>query len=173
MKKTIFCLFVLASISTGTLADSDSDKIPTTYSFNSLSLEFAAKAAWGALKECRKQGYSIAVAVVDRGGNIQALLRDESAGPHTPETAVRKAWSANTFRQSTASLAELLKNGGMPHQAGQIPGILLIPGALAIDASGFHLGAIGASGAPSDIDHECAIAGKEAIQEALDFSDIN
>jgi len=67
------------------------DAPPSTYTFKSLSVETASKAAWGALGECRKKGYSVAVAVVDRGGNTQALLRDRFAGPHTPETAIRKA----------------------------------------------------------------------------------
>ena len=152
-------------------AEDGANKVPTTYSFKSLSLELASKAAWGALKKCRKQGYAVAVAVLDRGGNVQALLRDGSAGPHAPETAIRKTWSANTFRQSTASLASLLKGGDMPHQAQHIPGILLVGGALTIAASGHHLGAIGVSSAPADVDHECAIAGIEVIQEDLDFDE--
>lgn len=101
------------------------------------------------------------------------VRRDRSAGPHTHETAIRKAWSANTFRQSTASLSALLKDGKMPHQAQHIPGMLLVGGALTITASGYHLGAIGVSGAPADIDHECAIAGKEAIQETLECADFD
>lgn len=60
------------------------------HSFRSLSVEAAAKAAWEAVRDCRKRGYSVAVAVVDRGGNTQALLRDRYAGPHTIETAIRK-----------------------------------------------------------------------------------
>ncbi|MCU7811683.1 MAG: heme-binding protein, partial [Candidatus Thiodiazotropha sp. (ex Notomyrtea botanica)] len=43
-------------------------------SSRSLSVEYANKAAWTALIGCRKKGYSVAVAVVDRGGNLQAFL---------------------------------------------------------------------------------------------------
>lgn len=57
--------------------------------FRSLNFEAANKAALGALNACRKSGYSVAVAVVDRGGNVQSLMRDNYAGPHTPETATR------------------------------------------------------------------------------------
>ncbi|MCG7954190.1 MAG: heme-binding protein, partial [Candidatus Thiodiazotropha endolucinida] len=63
------------------------------YTSRSLSLELASKAVDGAIKDCRKKGYSVAVAVVDRGGNVTALLRDRFAGPHTIETAIRKAWT--------------------------------------------------------------------------------
>ncbi|MEW8585493.1 MAG: heme-binding protein, partial [Candidatus Thiodiazotropha sp.] len=81
----------------------------TLYRFRTLSLELASKATWGAIETCRQRGYSVAVAVVDRGGNVQAQLRDRFAGPHTPETALRKAWTANSFRQSTAELAGMLE----------------------------------------------------------------
>ncbi|MCG8011744.1 MAG: heme-binding protein, partial [Candidatus Thiodiazotropha weberae] len=46
------------------------------YTSRSLSLELASKAVDGAIKACRKKGYSVTVAVVDRGGNVTALLRD-------------------------------------------------------------------------------------------------
>lgn len=58
---------------------------PALHQFRSLSLEAASKAAWEAVRDCRKRGYSVAVAVVDRGGNTQSLLRDRYAGPHTTE----------------------------------------------------------------------------------------
>ena len=41
------------------------------------------RAARAALDECRRQGYQVAVAVVDRFGNPQVLLRDRFAGAHT------------------------------------------------------------------------------------------
>ena len=46
-----------------------------------LSLELANEIAWSALKACRRQDAQIAVAVVDRGGRTQVLLRDALAGP--------------------------------------------------------------------------------------------
>lgn len=42
----------------------------TMFSTRSMSVELASKAAWQAMLDCRKQGYSVAVAVVDRGGNL-------------------------------------------------------------------------------------------------------
>ena len=142
-----------------------------------LSVEAAAEAAWGALRDCRQRGYSVAVAVVDRGGNLQALLRDRFAGPHTPETAIRKAWTANSFRQSTAELAGLLEEKRIPSQVAHNPGALLVGGGLMISAAGETVGGIGVSGAPpgaserDSIDGACAQAGIEAIRERLDFAD--
>ncbi len=145
------------------------------FSSRSMSVETAAKAAWQALLECRKRGYSIAVAVVDRGGNVQALYRDRFAGPHTPETSIRKAWTAASFRQSTADLAGLLTEGTIPHQVQHNPGALLVGGGLIIQSQGEVVGGIGVSGAPpgkserDSIDGACAQAGINAIGEILEF----
>lgn len=147
------------------------------YQTKSLTLELASKAAWGAITDCRKRGYSVAVAVVDRGGNPQAQLRDRFAGPHTPETALRKAWTANSFRQSTATLAGLLEDKRIPNQVSNNPGALLVGGGLTIETGGEIIGGIGVSGAPpgkserDSIDGDCAKAGIGAIYEEMEFAD--
>lgn len=147
------------------------------HTFRSLSVEAASQAAWEAVRDCRKRGYSVAVAVVDRGGNTQALLRDRYAGPHTTETAVRKAWTANSFRQSTSDLAGMLQEGKIPNQVQHNPGALLVGGGLIIEAKGQIIGGIGVSGAPpgkterDSIDSACAKAGLAAIQAMLELAD--
>src|SRR5436190_23169666 len=60
----------------------------TTY--KSLGPELALDLARAALDDCRSRGYQVAVAVVDRFGVTQVLLRDRFAGPHTPSTAARR-----------------------------------------------------------------------------------
>jgi uncharacterized protein GlcG (DUF336 family) len=147
------------------------------YTFQTLSVEAAGQAAWGALKDCRARGYSVAVAVVDRGGNVQALLRDRLAGPHSVETAIRKAWTANSFRQSTSDLAGMLQEGRIPNQVQHNPGALLVGGGLLVEAKGQIIGGIGVSGAPpgkserDSIDGACAQAGLAAIQGDLELAD--
>ena len=147
------------------------------YTFQTLSVETANQAAWAALRDCRNRGYSVAVAVVDRGGNVQALLRDRLAGPHTVETAIRKAWTANSFRQSTSELAAMLQEGRIPNQVQHNPGALLVGGGLLVEAKGQIVGGIGVSGAPpgkserDSIDGACAQAGVNAIQPDLELAD--
>ena len=174
MKNFAFALSALLLLP-GTLRAGDAP--PSLYTFKSLSVEAASKAAWGAIIECRKKGYSVAVAVVDRGGNTQALLRDRFAGPHTPETAIRKAWTANSFRQSTADLAMLLQNGKIPQQVQHNPGALLVGGGVVIEAQGQILGGIGVAGAPpgkseiDSIDGACAQAGVNLIKDEIEFGE--
>lgn len=145
--------------------------------FRSLSVEAASSAAWEAVRDCRKRGYSVAVSVVDRGGNVQAVLRDRHAGPHTVETATRKAWTANSFRQSTNDLAAMLQEGRIPNQVQHNPGALLVGGGIIIQAKGEIIGGIGVSGAPpgkserDSIDGACALAGLAVIQDDLELAD--
>jgi uncharacterized protein GlcG (DUF336 family) len=168
---------VMLILASSLLTQSSFAENESLYTSRSLSLELAYRAADGAIKECRKRGYSVAVAVVDRGGNLTTLLRDRFAGPHTIQTATQKAWTANSFRQSTALLADLLKAGRIPDQVQHNPGALLVGGGLVITAQGETIGGIGVSGAPpgsseqDSIDGACAESGLEAIWEDLELAE--
>jgi len=117
-----------------------------TVSYKSMSPEIALEAARAALVECRKRGYQVAVAVVDRFGVTQIMLRDRFAGAHTPATATGKAWTAASFKTSTSDL-QSMSLPGMP-QAGirNLPGTVIIGGGVAVEAGGALVGAIGVSG---------------------------
>ena len=149
---------------------------PAIYHYKSMSVEMASKAARHAMLDCRKRGYSVAVAVVDRGGNLQAFYRDRFAGPHTVETAMQKAWTANSFRQNTSVLANLLKQGRIPNQVQHNPGALLVGGGVTVQAAGELIGSIGVSGAPpgkseiDSIDGACAKAGILAVSDEIEFN---
>ena len=53
--------------------------------FKMLSLSTAMKLAKETLKNCQSKGFQVAVAIVDRSGVTQVILRDRFAGPHTVE----------------------------------------------------------------------------------------
>jgi len=138
--------------------------------FQVLSPNLALKAASAALEHCRAEGYQVAVAVVDRFGVQQVMLRDRFAGPHTPSTATRKAWTAVSFRTGTAELTSLTSEnpgmGGIAH----VENALVLGGGLPIEAAGSIVGGIGISGAPSGaLDETCAQAGMDAIEEDIAF----
>jgi uncharacterized protein GlcG (DUF336 family) len=138
--------------------------------YKSLSPEAALEAAQSALKKCRDNGYQIAVAVVDRFGQPQVMLRDRFAGLHAPDAAVRKAYTAVSFRSATGDLAKSLRSGQLEAGIAQLPHVALLGGGLMIEAGGSLLGGIGVSGAPGgDKDEECAKAGLDAIKDKLDF----
>jgi hypothetical protein len=56
-------------------------------SFNSMKPNLAVELAQSALEHCRDAGYQVAVAVVDRFGQTQAVIRDRYAGVHTVDAA--------------------------------------------------------------------------------------
>ena len=136
----------------------------------SLTPETALSAARAAMESCRKQGYQVAVAVVDRAGLAQVVLRDRFAGAHTLDVATNKAWTAASFRTSTAALAAETQAGKSMSGVRNLPRVLAAGGGQVIEAGGMVFGAIGVSGAPGgEADDACARAGIKAIANAIEF----
>ena len=136
----------------------------------SMTPETALSAARAALEHCRKAGYQVSVAVVDRSGLPQVLLRDRFASAHTVTVAIDKAWTAASFKIATSELARETQAGMPMSGLRSHPRVLAIAGAQPIESSGSLLGAIGVSGAPGgDADDACAAAGIKAIAEAIEF----
>lgn len=143
---------------------------PATYSVKLLAPETALAAAQAALAHCRKAGHQVAVAVVDRSGLLQVLLRDRYAGAHTIDAATRKAWTAASFRIPSGDLATETQAGQPMSGIRAVQGVMAIGGGQLIEAGGSALGAIGVSGAPGgDADDACALAGVRAIADLIEF----
>jgi uncharacterized protein GlcG (DUF336 family) len=141
-----------------------------TYTVRNLTPEAALRAAQAALQACSKAGYQVAVAVSDRSGVPIVMLRDRLAGPHTPETAVNKAYTAVSFRMDTLAFARATQATEASSGIRHLPRIVAIGGGLPIDAGGSLVGGIGISGAPGgEADDLCAKAGIAAIRDDLDF----
>jgi uncharacterized protein GlcG (DUF336 family) len=138
--------------------------------YKSLSPEVALEAAQAALKQCRDNGFQVAVAVVDRFGQPQVMLRDRFAGLPAADTATSKAYTALSFRAATSDLEKSIRSGQMASGLAQLPHVVMLAGGLAIEAGGTLLGGIGVSGAPGgDKDEVCAKAGLDAIRDRIDF----
>jgi uncharacterized protein GlcG (DUF336 family) len=141
-----------------------------THAVRVLTPEAATKATQAALDSCRKAGFQVAVAVVDRFGIAQALVRDRFAGPHTPDTAINKAWTAVSFRSNTTDLARATQAGQPSSGIRQVPRFIGVGGGMLIEAGGSIVGAIGVSGAPTgDADDVCAKAGIAAIKDDIEL----
>lgn len=141
-----------------------------TFTMASMTPETALVAARAALEQCRRDGYQVAVAVVDRSGVVQVLLRDRYAGPHTVEVASNKAWTAASFRTPTAVIALETQPGKPMSGLRSLGKVLAAGGGQAIEGAGAVLGAIGVSGAPNgDADDTCAKAGIKSIADAIEF----
>lgn len=141
-----------------------------SYTVRQLTPETAGKAVRSAVEECRKRGYQVTAAVVDRGGVAQALLRDRFAGPHTVNTAINKGWTAISFRTDTLDFAKSTAGASDSSGIRHLPNVVAVGGGVNIQAGGTTVGAIGVSGAPNgEADDACARAGIAAIRDELEF----
>lgn len=163
--RNVLILLTTSLISFPALAEEDS-----LATFKSLKPEVAVELAQATLKACREAGFQVAVAVTDRSGITQVIIRDQLAGAHTPETARRKAWTAASFRTDTMTMMEETQAGKAQSGVRFVGEAMMIGGGIPVTAGGTMVGAVGVSGAPGgDEDHKCAETGIAAIEEKLMF----
>jgi len=134
-----------------------------------LSLATALTIAQTASETCTAQGYHVSVTVVGRLGEVIVQLRGDNAPPHTVENSQRKAYTARTFRTSSAEFAKrVLKPGEPPGPQTMLTGIVAAAGALPIAIGEEVIGAVGVSGAPGgEKDEACAKTGIDKVANQL------
>lgn len=159
----------LAAAVVALLAGSAGARADALVEFKVMAPETALTLARAALEDCRKKGFQVAVSVVDRFGNLQVTIRDQLAGPLTPETARRKALTAVNFRSDTVTLAESTERGATSGIR-FMEDVLMLGGGVPVEAAGSMVGGVGVSGAPGGAeDDACARKGIEAVQTDLEF----
>lgn len=133
-----------------------------------LPLALATKAAAAAVEKCSKDGYKVSASIVDKAGVLRAMMRADGAGPHTPDSSRKKAYTAASTGRATSELGELIVK--MPHlqELGKMnDSILVLGGGLPIQFGNEVVGGIGVGGAPgTHLDDACAQAGLDAIGAA-------
>jgi len=167
MKSTFVALTLAGTAVCGSAVAQESEAL---VAFSALRPSLAVELAQAALASCQAAGYQVAVAVVDRGGLPQVMIRDRFAGAHTVDTATAKAWTAASFRTNTLELDRSVEAGTLSRGIRDVPGALILGGGVVVEAAGAIVGAVGVSGAPGpDLDEGCAKAGIAAIADRLDF----
>jgi uncharacterized protein GlcG (DUF336 family) len=159
-------LAVLITAAAVLLVAASSPALPQTIlTQKALSLDAARAVADGALEKCRADGYHVSVSVIDTGAMLKAFLRDDGTGPHTIDFSRRKAYTALTFKRTSAEFA---KSRAANPSAATIEGTVTAAGGVPIFAGNQVIGAVGVSGAPGgDKDEACANAGIAKIAEQL------
>lgn len=126
-----------------------------------LNVAAATKAAQATLDAAKKENQRVSVAVVDRNGNTIVELRGDGAGPQSPESAMKKAYTAVSWNAPTSELTKRLEQA--PNLK-DIPGTLFLAGAAPVTAKDAPIAGIGVAGAPSgDLDEKFAKAGVAAL----------
>lgn len=126
-----------------------------------LTVEAATRAAQATMDAAENENQRVSVAVVDRNGNTIVTLRGDGAGPQSPESAVKKAYTAVSWNASTSDLVKRLEQA--PNLK-DIPGTLFLGGGVPVAAKGAPIAGIGVAGAPSgDLDEKFARAGVASL----------
>jgi len=138
--------------------------------YKSIAPDTALDLAKAALQQCRKDGYQVAVVVLDRFGAPLVALRDRYAGIGAYDIATGKAWTAVNFTLDTSEFVKRTKDGTLSPGLAAMPKVTPLAGGLVIEAGGSLLGGVGVAGAPGgDKDEACAKAGLDAVRDKLDF----
>lgn len=132
-----------------------------------LSLDAARVIAEAALVACTSRGFHTTVAVVDRSGNLLALLRDEQASPATIDMARGKAYTALVFRGPTLEFQKATASDPTRAPQRDVPGILALGGGVPIMVGEEIIGAVASSGSNQTTDDECARAGVAKAESLL------
>jgi glc operon protein GlcG len=126
-----------------------------------IGIDAAKKAAAAAIAEGKKNGWTVAVAIVDTGGTLIYFERIDGTQNGSSTVAQDKARTSAAFKRPTKMLEDAIKAGNS--QFLKLPGALPIEGGLPILVDGKIVGAIGVSGATSAQDGQCAKAGVDTI----------
>jgi uncharacterized protein GlcG (DUF336 family) len=141
-----------------------------------LTLQAASLIADTSLEKGRELGFApLTVAVLDAGGQIKVLKREDGASLLRPEIATGKAWGvlgmgfggrelarrAAKMQMFFGALSDLADGKMVP-----VPGGVLIR-----SASGEVLGSVGISGDASENDEVCAVHGIKAAGLVPDTGD--
>jgi uncharacterized protein GlcG (DUF336 family) len=132
-----------------------------------MSLEMAKTIAEATIGECKSKGFHTSAVVVDRGGQVLVMLRDEQATPQTAEMARRKAYTAVMFRSTTLEFQKRTAEDPTLAPQRQVADILALGGGVPIRVDKEIVGGVASSGSSQEQDDACAKAGIAKVVELL------
>ena len=127
-----------------------------------LTLEDCLKVYAAAEAEARKNGWNVAIAILDDGGHLLHFARMDGATPANAGIAIGKGRTAAISRRSTGKWQEIVKGGRT--EMIKMPGILPVQGGVPIVVDQVCVGAVGVSGVQSHEDEQIAQAGIDALK---------
>src|SRR5262245_51524542 len=138
-------------------------QMPNAYGA-AIGLDNAKKAAAPALAEARKNSWTMAVAIVDPGGNLIYFEKMDGTQTGSVNVAIEKARTAALFKRPTKAFQDTLAAGADGLRILGLPGATPVEGGMPLLMNGAIVGAIGVSGGASSQDAQCAQAGVAALK---------
>ena len=128
-----------------------------------ITLTAAKQAMAAAEAEAAKNGWGVAIAIVDSGANLVMLHRLDNAQLSSVRIAQAKATTAAEFRRPTKVFEDAVAGGGIGLRVLTF-GASVAEGGVPIVSGGAIVGAIGVSGVQSQQDAQVAQAGADAVK---------
>jgi len=138
-------------------------QMPDVYGL-SINLDTAKKIAASAITEARKNNWTMAVAVVDTGGNLVYFEKMDGTQTGSVRVAISKGRSAVLFKRPTKAFQDMLATGGEGLRVLRLEGAVPVEGGLPLLMDGKIVGAIGISGGTSQQDGVVAKAGADTLK---------
>jgi glc operon protein GlcG len=126
-----------------------------------ISVETARKVAAAAIAEGKKNGWTVAAAIVDTAGDLVFFERMDGTQAGSTVVSQEKARTAARFKRPTKAFEDAVA-GGRQVILG-LPGVTPLEGGIPLVIEGKIVGAIGVSGATSPQDGVCAQAGADTL----------
>lgn len=127
-----------------------------------VNLETAKKLTAAAVVEAKKNGWPVAIAIVDNHGVLVYYEMLDDTQTASANIAIEKARTSAMFRRPTKALEDAIAGGRVAVLG--LPGATPIEGGLPIIVGGKISGAIGVSGVTSQQDGQVARAGLDALK---------
>jgi uncharacterized protein GlcG (DUF336 family) len=130
-----------------------------------LTLDIAKQVAAAAAAEAAANKWTVVIAILDEGGNLMYLERNDDTQIASIQVAQAKARSAVGFKRPTKVFEDAVASGRTSILS--LPGALPIEGGVPLMLNGRVVGAIGVSGVTSQQDGQIAQAGAAALSKIV------
>ena len=130
---------------------------------SAIPLDTSRRVAVAALDEARRNGWTMAVAIVDAAGDLVYFEKMDETQTGSVTVSQSKARSAARFKRPTKAFQDALIATPDGLRILGIEGAVPVEGGLPIVIGGKIVGAIGVSGGTSQQDGQCAQAGVNAV----------
>lgn len=129
----------------------------------SITLEQAKKVLEAAEQEAIKQGWNVAITVVDPAGNLVAFIKRDDTQSASVLVSQDKARTAAMYKRPSKAFQDMVEKGGLGLRVMTMRGVIAAEGGLPLTVDGKIIGAVGVSGVNSDQDGVVAAAGAAAL----------
>jgi len=121
-----------------------------------ITLEAAKKMMAAGETEARKNGWNVAITIVDASGGLIMFEKLDETQPGSIDVSQGKARTAALFKRPSKALEDLIAGGKTAFLA--VEGVVPLQGGVPVVADGKVIGAVGVSGVTSAQDEQVAMA---------------